>query len=190
MYSEMGYVLHKGCVPPDRIEALVHELDAVVWEKAGDRDALERSPLLREMSRDAFGLAGQIFTDRTPTLLRCILFDKTPNTNWSLTWHQDLNIKSKDGSRLDWNDLPRVVTFRLHLDPTPSENGALRVLPGSHLGGVLSDAERRELDMTVATIEAEPGDVLQMSPLLVHSSLASRQPRRRRIVHVDYLGAC
>jgi len=31
-----------------------------------------------------------------------------------------------------------MVTLRLHLDETPAENGALRVVPGSHGLGVLS----------------------------------------------------
>jgi hypothetical protein len=32
----------------------------------------------------------------------------------------------------------------------------------------------------------EPGDVLLMSPLLLHSSLRSTKPNRRRILHFEY----
>lgn len=83
--------------------------------------------------------------------------------------------------------MARVLTLRLHLDTTTAENGALKVLPGSHLQGPLSDQQRRDLDIEPVTVEAEAGQVLIMSPLLVHSSSPSANPSHRRVIHVEYL---
>lgn len=184
--EESGFVLHRGCLTKAQVAELTDDF-AHSGNRAGDRDVLDRSEALRAQVKRAFGLASMLFAGSRPKVLRCILFDKHPAANWSLSWHQDLNIKLADGGVLDWRELHRVVTLRLHLDPTPAENGALRVLPGSHRNGVLDDEARRSLDIPEVTLEAEPGDVLQMTPLLVHASFPSKKPARRRVVHVDYL---
>ena len=136
--------------------------------------------------------------------VRSILFDKTPDENWPVAWHQDLTITVDEKKEVEgygpWSvkdDAPHVqppasllenmVTLRIHLDPTPEENGALRVIPGSHLGGKdqnpsISD-EQAESAITCA---CEAGDVLMMSPLILHASSRSTQPTRRRILHFEY----
>lgn len=80
-----------------------------------------------------------------------------------------------------------MFTLRLHLDPTPSSNGALRCLPGSHLGGRQADFRRSECSLEERVLEADPGDILMMRPLLFHASSPATEPARRRVIHVDYL---
>jgi ectoine hydroxylase-related dioxygenase (phytanoyl-CoA dioxygenase family) len=41
--------------------------------------------------------------------------------------------------------LAEVVALRVHLDDSTEENGPLRVLPGTHTFGVLTDARVHEL---------------------------------------------
>jgi ectoine hydroxylase-related dioxygenase (phytanoyl-CoA dioxygenase family) len=94
--------------------------------------------------------------------VRSILFDKTPDQNWAVSWHQDLTIalerrvdvpgygpwSVKDGvvhAQGPVELLEKMVTVRIHLDDTPAENGALRVIPGSHRHGRLSDEAAEEL---------------------------------------------
>ena len=79
------------------------------------------------------------------------------------------------------------MTIRLHLDDTPACNGALSVIPSSHLSGKMSNEEvakyskeRREVCECVA------GDVLLMAPLILHSSLRSLEPKRRRVLHFEF----
>jgi hypothetical protein len=82
-------------------------------------------------------------------LTKAIYFDKTPESNWYVTWHQDtiINVKEKIETEgfTGWtkkNDVHGVcppedflkdtITIRIHLDDTDETNGALKVIPGSH----------------------------------------------------------
>jgi len=84
--------------------------------------------------------------------------------------------------------LSRVLALRISLDASTSENGPLRVIPGSHLAGVLSDDEILGLARTQENIEVlvPRGGVLAMRPLLVHSSLKARDAEPRRVLHIEY----
>lgn len=151
-----------------------------------------------------FELAAQRL-ENTPKAVRAILFDKSPDTNWLVTWHQDLTIAVREKREVSgfgpWSVkeglphvqppaelLERMLTLRLHLDDADEENGALRVLPGSHVLGKL-DAERiqslrAEIPEHVCTVKA--GDVLMMRPLLLHASGKSSSLRHRRILHIEF----
>jgi ectoine hydroxylase-related dioxygenase (phytanoyl-CoA dioxygenase family) len=78
--------------------------------------------------------------------------------------------------------------LRLHLDDSTHENGPLRVLPGTHASGVLTDeeveravAERAAIDCTVAS-----GGVVAMRPLVIHASSKSHSALSRRVLHIEY----
>jgi ectoine hydroxylase-related dioxygenase (phytanoyl-CoA dioxygenase family) len=84
--------------------------------------------------------------------------------------------------------LERMVSVRLHLDDCPEENGALRVIAGSHTSGKLDerlihDIAKRSVAVTCAM---RRGGVLMMRPLLLHASSASSFLGHRRVVHFDY----
>lgn len=140
--------------------------------------------------------------------VRSIFFDKTPDANWLVPWHQDLSIAVKQ--RIDvsgygpWSikdDVPHVqppveiletmVTVRLHLDDCDESNGALRVIPGSHLFGRLEAASiakvRSNQKEVVCSMRA--GDALLMRPLLLHASSQASAPAHRRVIHLEY-AAC
>jgi ectoine hydroxylase-related dioxygenase (phytanoyl-CoA dioxygenase family) len=84
--------------------------------------------------------------------------------------------------------LEHSLTLRVHLDPCPEDNGALRVLPGSHTHGHLSAQTlyrvTREADPFVCSFPA--GGLLLMRPLLLHSSSTATQPSRRRVLHLEF----
>ena len=63
------------------------------------------------------------------------------------------------------------------------ENGPLQVMPGSHRDGTAEG-------VNPVTLFAEPGDVLIMSPLLLHRSGESRPgtTRHRRVLHLEFTG--
>jgi ectoine hydroxylase-related dioxygenase (phytanoyl-CoA dioxygenase family) len=83
--------------------------------------------------------------------------------------------------------LARMVTLRLHLDDCPVENGALRVLPGSHRQGVLSREAIRSIgDHRAQAIPAKAGDALFMRPLMLHASRAAETPAHRRVLHLEF----
>lgn len=141
----------------------------------------------------------------TPRAVRAIFFDKSPDTNWLVTWHQDLTIAVKEKRDVagfgPWSVkdgqphvqppaelLERMLTLRLHLDDADVENGALRVLPGAHALGKLDAARIQTLREEVPEhlCAAEAGDVLLMRPLLLHASGKSTGTRHRRILHVEF----
>lgn len=171
----------------------------------GIRQLLQRSPLLAMWASSAEVL-GWLPPGFRP--VRSILFDKVPGANWKVAWHQDLTIAVMEQRELPdhgpWSVkngvvhvqppmslLKQMITLRLHLDDTPEENGALKVIPGSHRHGRL-DAEAISETRRVHpehVCEAKAGDVLFMKPLILHASSASTRPGHRRVVHVEYAPA-
>ncbi len=137
--------------------------------------------------------------------VRGIFFDKTPERNWKVNWHQDLAIAVRERRESAgfgaWSVkagvvhvqpppelLARMITVRVHLDDCPPQNGALRVLAGSHRVGRLRDAEIAAWqERTAETLCAVPrGGAIVMRPLLLHASSASEIPARRRVIHLEY----
>lgn len=142
-----------------------------------------------------------------PIPVRGIYFDKRPETNWLVAWHQDLTLALKEQIEMTgfgpWSVkegvphvqppmilLEQMLAVRLHLDDADAGNGALRVLPGTHRLGRLSAEDIRSCRETHAEVlcEAKAGDVLLMRPLLLHASSRSFSPRRRRVLHIEYAG--
>ncbi len=84
-----------------------------------------------------------------------------------------------------------MLTLRIHLDDANESNGALIVVPGSHLMGRLASEQIARLveHSRFRLCEVQAGDVLAMRPLLVHASRSAPAPARRRVIHVEY-AAC
>jgi ectoine hydroxylase-related dioxygenase (phytanoyl-CoA dioxygenase family) len=84
--------------------------------------------------------------------------------------------------------LERMVTVRIHIDPCPASNGALRVVPGTHALGRLNQnlVEPHIEESRAVCCEADSGDALVMRPLLLHSSSSSLNAGHRRVLHFDY----
>jgi hypothetical protein len=137
--------------------------------------------------------------------VRGILFDKTPNANWKVPWHQDVTIAVHATVEAEgfgpWSMkagvlhvqppahvLENMISLRLHLDNCDENNGALRVLPGSHLHGRIPEDRVAAIraGATEYICEVGAGGALLMRPLLLHASSPSRLPQHRRVVHIDY----
>ena len=136
---------------------------------------------------------------------RATLFDKSATANWLVVWHQDtaLPLKArremagwgpwsvKDGvqyAHAPATALEQVAALRVHLDNSTSENGPLRVLPGTHRLGVLTDEEIHDLSLKVVEVEClvSRGGVLAMRPLIVHASSKAQDEMPRRVLHIEY----
>lgn len=140
-----------------------------------------------------------------PMLVRAILFDKTPDKNWLVTWHQDKTIAVNKKLEVDgWGPwsikdgvhhvqpslelLNQMITFRLHLDDANEDNGCLKVIPNSHLEGIIP---QRDINNVVKPKQsynciAKAGDLVLMRPHILHSSSKSIQPNHRRVVHLEF----
>jgi len=136
---------------------------------------------------------------------RATLFDKSARANWLVVWHQDTALPLESRNDLaEWGPwsmkagilyarapawaLSRVLALRISLDASTNKNGPLRVIPGSHLGGVLSGDEIHELARAREKVDAlvPRGEVLAMRPLLIHSSSKSLSNEPRRVLHIEY----
>ncbi len=203
-----GFAIVPSSLPCATLEALRAVLSGV---QAPDerglyarRDVLSIA-LVRELCAGGLGQVAREVLGPKARAVRGIFFDKVPSANWKVPWHQDLSIAVRQKHEAQgfgpWSikdGVPHVqppaqvleamLTLRLHLDPCPKENGALRVLPGSHLSGRLSPVEiqawRERVEERVC--EVEHGGILLMKPLLLHASSASTVPLHRRVLHIEW----
>lgn len=144
-------------------------------------------------------LASAALGDRAVSL-DATFFDKHARANWTVPGHQDRIVavaatttrkhRIRDGiayAELDAKTLAGLVALRIHFDPTDGETGALCVVPGSHLDGVMPSGQipNVPLDQYVPCA-AGAGDILILRPLLLHRSSPSRGEGQRRVLHVVY----
>ncbi len=139
------------------------------------------------------------------TPFHATLFDKSPNANWLVVWHQDtalpLQRKCENAGWGPWSvkqgviyahapasALEKVLALRIHLDDSILENGPLRILPGTHELGVLSDDSIEQTSTRIAATDCvvPRGGILAMRPLVVHASSKSRNQQPRRVLHIEY----
>jgi hypothetical protein len=142
-----------------------------------------------------------------PVPVRAIYFDKSPDANWLVPWHQDLTLALQKHVEVPgfgpWSVkegiphvqppvelLERMITVRLHLDAADESNGALRVLPGSHQRGRLWAEQIQKWRERVPEVicRAAAGDALLMRPLLLHASGRATRDGHRRVLHLEYAG--
>lgn len=140
--------------------------------------------------------------------VRGILFDKVPDANWKVPWHQDVTIAVRVRAEVPgfgpWSIkagvlhvqppaaiLEGMISVRIHLDLCSETNGALRVIPASHREGRIQ--EGKIADIRAITPEricaVGEGGALLMRPLLLHASASSISPEHRRVIHIDFASA-
>jgi ectoine hydroxylase-related dioxygenase (phytanoyl-CoA dioxygenase family) len=176
--------------------------------RAGIRHALA-VPAIETLARNTklLTLASSVL-GKSATPYRATLFDKSANSNWLVAWHQDTALPFRERrERHGWGPwsrkagvhyaiappwaLERVVALRVHLDDSTLENGPLRVLPGTHTWGVLTDHQLQQAAADSSAVECVvgKGGILAMRPLIVHASSKSRSDLPRRVLHIEY-AAC
>ena len=90
----------------------------------------------------------------------------------------------------------RMVTAWLALDPSATSTGAVRMMPGSHRRGVLTEEEKQAAEAASLMGQAEewpielaPGSVSFHHGHLLHSSTANESPVSRRGLATHYVSA-
>jgi len=212
--EEDGYAIVPDVIGRAEVERLLHALDAAGGTEGARRresvyairNLLDAVPEVRALAESsAIRALVEPVLGASAFPVRGILFDKTPDANWKVAWHQDLAIAVRE--RRDtpgfgpWSEkagvthvqppaavLERMLTVRVHLDDCGPENGPVHVIPGSHRHGRL-DADAtvrwRESAAPVATCTGAGGALL-MRPLLLHASSPSTTPAHRRVVHIEF----
>lgn len=88
-----------------------------------------------------------------------------------------------------------MLAASVHLDDADESNGCLRVVPGSHLDGMLPHVGKHYLDhkeypIAMGTpMPAQAGDVLFFNYLTIHGSDSNRSQRPRRNILFQYRDA-
>lgn len=209
-----GFEILTDFFPPEKCEVLADQLSALQQrqrENAGNRlgglrNLLQVMPEVSELAKSSSFKS--VLKDRlgeTVFPVRALFFDKTPDANWSVAWHQDLSIAVAERIETPgfeaWSVkegvvhvqppcevLENMVTVRLHLDDCTADNGPLKVIPGSHLKGKLRTSQIADWTRQnkASICEVPKGGALLMRPLLLHSSSPARLPLHRRVLHIEF----
>lgn len=212
--AENGFALVREVVKEAEISNLISVLEALRQRdkdtsSAGVRLLLKRSAAVRKFanSESILNIAADIVGSKAKPV-KAILFDKTPDANWYVTWHQDLTIAVKDKIEVagfgPWSIkegiphvqppsevLQNIVSLRVHLDDCPPENGPIKFIAGSHSVGIMSTtdiAEWRDNHEHICCCAAR-GDIIVMRPLVLHSSAQSSKVDHRRVLHIEFVGS-
>jgi ectoine hydroxylase-related dioxygenase (phytanoyl-CoA dioxygenase family) len=169
---------------------------------------------IRQFLKEVPAAADIIFNNRFNKLIKSIFgdhffvvksiyFDKPAASNWFVAYHQDLTISVDKKITMPgfgpWTTkqnqfavqpplhiLQDNFTVRIHLDTTDEENGALKIIPGSHLQGIYR-AETINWSVEKETVcNVNKGGVMFMKPLLLHSSGRTTNNKKRRVIHIEF----
>jgi ectoine hydroxylase-related dioxygenase (phytanoyl-CoA dioxygenase family) len=205
-FAQQGFATFPAVLTATEITELIEDLLSLSGSgKAGIRHALSlpkvtalaHDPRLITLSEEFIGPGALPF--------RATLFNKSPDTNWLITWHQDTALPLRQKRELSgWGPwsvkqdvvyahapasaLSQILALRVHLDDSTTRNGPLRVLPGTHRLGVLDDDQIHELSTQTASVTCTVprGGILAMRPLLIHASSKSDSQLPRRVLHIEY----
>ncbi|WP_024771418.1 phytanoyl-CoA dioxygenase family protein [Aquimarina macrocephali] len=168
---------------------------------------------IRQLTKSVPGLTELLFNAKLTTLIsdlsesdyfltKAIYFDKPSESNWFVGYHQDLSIsvdkKANMENYVNWTFkkdqygvqppikiLQDTITIRIHLDDTDKNNGALKVIPKSHLKGIIR-AESKDWKIEKEHIcEVKKGGVMLMKPLTLHASNRTTNGKKRRVIHLE-----
>jgi ectoine hydroxylase-related dioxygenase (phytanoyl-CoA dioxygenase family) len=210
-----GFAVAEGVISPEEVGKLTSSIirldESSATRKRGGifaiRNLLDECSEVRELAASV-----QIRDLVNPFLgthffpVRGIFFDKIPDANWKVPWHQDLTIAVEEKIEVSgfgpWSIkadvlhvqppqevLEEMLTVRIHLDNCDGDNGALRVIAGSHRHGRIPehDVATFRAKGTECVCEVEAGGALLMRPLLLHASSPSTVPGHRRVIHMDFV---
>jgi len=187
----------------------VEDLRALADDRIGSRPGVrltDEPQLTALLAPDGpVGAIAAGLTSAAARPVRAVLFDKTPEANWNVAWHQDRTIAVRERIEVEgfgpWSGkdgvlhvappfevLARMVTLRVHLDPVDEANAPLRIAVGSHRHGRVAadqvDAVASATPQTVCT--AGVGDIWAYRTPILHASDRALQPDRRRVLQIDY----
>lgn len=203
MIQDQGWAVTPPLFNPAELVRIIArlEVESLCRVRGGLRNILDDDPIANIARSPVVRTAAKAVLGEDCFAVRGLLFDKTPESNWSVPWHQDLVIAVREKADVSgygpWSEklgvphvqppkdvLSNMVSLRIHVDDCPPENGPLRFLKSNHLG---SSAPRIE-SSDIVSVPAQAGTILGFRPLLFHSSLPAEHPKRRRVIHLEFAG--
>ena len=205
---EDGYEIIDEFISRDQLICIKSEIRTIeLPSKAGGiRNADKKFSSVYDLAHsEQMKAKAKNYISGSASLVRAILFNKTPDNNWLVTWHQDKTVavseKFENNKWGPWSVkdgithvqppvevLNSMVSFRIHLDNTNQENGCLKVLPQSQNLGILDHGSIQEYvkNNTPVICEAPECSALVMRPHILHSSSKAQKSSQRRVLHLEY----
>lgn len=201
-FESCGFAVVAQVLRDSECAKVAGHFDAFTSDEAGSRALLELD-WCRNLAltlRSEAVIARHLSSDFV--VVQCTAFSKTPETNWLVSLHQDLSIPVRERVQSlecrGWSSkqgalfvqppvavLESLLAIRVHIDACSAENGALRVVPGSHLlGRLAADAQAKVRNASgELVVPVDRGGALLMRPLLLHASSKAAIPDGRRVLH-------
>jgi ectoine hydroxylase-related dioxygenase (phytanoyl-CoA dioxygenase family) len=206
--DDPGYRIVSGVLDAAETDVLLGAIDALdlTRGRAGARHLMRHTAVHDVANDPRLTALAREFLGPSAVPYRATLFDKSSARNWLIPWHQDtaLPLRARRDDVAGWGPwstksgiiyahapasaLSRVIALRLHFDDSCHDNGPLRVLPGTHALGVLSESAIDRFVRDVAPVDClvPRGGIIAMRPLLLHASSKAITDRPRRVLHIEY----
>ena len=205
--TAQGFAIVEAVLSGTEIAELARILETSELDRsrAGARHLMNH-PTVSAVAADPrmLAIAAQ-FLGETAIPHKATLFDKSPARNWLVAWHQDTALPLSERREIpEWGPwstkagvtyalapasaLAQVVALRLHLDDSRPDNGPLRVLPGTHALGLLTESDIARLTTEISAVDCTvpAGGVIAMCPLILHASSKAESDLPRRVLHIEY----
>jgi hypothetical protein len=208
-----GFAVIDSIFTEEEINQLIRVIEDADTDKSTFRKTTDLFAI-RQFLKEVPQAADIIFNSRLNSIInsifggyffvvKSIYFDKPAASNWFVAYHQDLTISVHKKIDIEgfgpWttkqnqfavqpplNILQDNFTVRIHLDKTNEENGALKVIQGSHLKGIYR-AEAIDWSCETETIcNVNKGGIMFIKPLLLHASGRTTNNKKRRVIHIEF----
>jgi len=203
-YATQGFAIIRNVVPPDLLQETRAHVEWLTQKYPDLRPEHFHHPLIRN---DAFWVRlvadarlaniAQYFLGPDVACFTAHYICKPPYDGHPVLWHQD-------GAY--WKLTPmEALTVWLAVDESTTENGCLRMIPGSQEIPLYKPSSRTDLENMlyssadqelvdgwiekrgIVDIELNPGDVSIHHPHLLHCSEANTSPKRRCGLDIGYI---
>ncbi|HUC82671.1 MAG TPA: phytanoyl-CoA dioxygenase family protein [Flavisolibacter sp.] len=212
-FAEKGYVVIPAIFSDSEIEAISNQIRQADSGKTNFRKSKDLFAI-RQFFNEVPDIVPVVISDALKLLIhnlfgggffvvKSIYFDKPGDSNWFVSYHQDLTISVNRKAEVEgygpWtvkqnqyavqpplSILENNFTIRIHLDDTDENNGALRVVPRSHSKGIYRP-ETIDWSEEVEEVCCVPkGGIMLMRPLLLHASSRTTNNKPRRVIHIEF----
>jgi ectoine hydroxylase-related dioxygenase (phytanoyl-CoA dioxygenase family) len=210
---ENGFTTVDNIYSTDEVEQILSAISTVDTSKETFRKSADLFAV-RQFLKEIPETSEFIFNDKLKAIInqlfghdffvvKSIYFDKPETSNWYVSYHQDLTISVDKKLELEnfgpWTTkqnqfavqppidiLESNFTIRIHLDDTDGNNGALKVIPTSHLKKIYRPETINWTTETETTCNVMKGGIMIMKPLLLHSSNRTTNNKKRRVIHIEF----
>ena len=210
---ENGFTTINDIYSKEEVETIISTINQADTSKETFRKSTDLFAI-RQFLRELPDVIKLVFSDNLKSIIsqlfgqdffvvKSIYFDKPESSNWYVSYHQDLTISVDKKLEIEnfgpWTTkqdqfsvqpptdiLENNFTIRIHLDETDENNGALKVVPKSHLKKIYRPETINWETETETICKVKKGGIMIMKPLLLHSSSRTTNIKKRRVVHIEF----